>query len=195
MYLRFSFLLVCLFGCRVSCVVLAQSQPRFLTPTSSGQKKDYKDPIQDRRPINTCSPIATPRHVAGPQVWRSAAWRISLRGLWLHARERRCSWRLRASTFSMCDERCCVHGEVRAPRYVLLVAPIALESLPVASFVVQFVQVIHALRLGGRLRSSSPHPHLSNPRSLPCCLSATLCLASLSVCFCAGCRLCFGIDI
>ena len=38
-----------------------------------------------------------------------------------------------------------VFSEVRAPRYVLLVAPIALESLPVASFVVRFVQVIHAL--------------------------------------------------
>ena len=151
-------------------------------------KTRNKDPIQDRKTIHTCPPIVAPRHVAGPQVWRSAAWRISLRGLWLHARERRCSWRLRASTSSMRDVRCCIHGEVRAPRHVLLVAPIALESLPVASFVVRFVQVIHALRLGGRLRSSSPHPHLPNPRLLPCCLSATLCLASLSVCFCAGCR-------
>ena len=75
-----------------------------------------------------------------------------------------------------------VISEVRAPRYVLLVAPIALESLPVASFVVRFVQVIHALRLGGRLRSSSPHPHLSNPRLLPCCRSLCHAVSCLAVC-------------
>ena len=38
-----------------------------------------------------------------------------MRGLWLHARERRCSWRLRASTSSMRDERCCVQRGTRTP--------------------------------------------------------------------------------
>ena len=66
---------------RVLCCVGAISATFFDAYVKWPEKKDYKDPIQDRRPINTCSPIATPRHVAGPQVWRSAAWRVSLRGL------------------------------------------------------------------------------------------------------------------
>ena len=68
----------------------------------------------------------------------------SLRGLWLRARERCCSWRLRASTYSMRDERCCVHGEVCAPRYVLfLVAPRA--RILAGGLICCSIWVIHAL--------------------------------------------------
>ena len=42
--------------------------------------------------------------------------------------------------------------------------------------------LLRVASFGGRLRSSSPYPDLPNPRLLPCCLSAMLCLSSLSVC-------------
>ena len=102
-----------------------------------------------------------------------------------YVHERRCSWRLRALTSSMHDERCCVHGEVCAPRYVLfLVAPIGARILA-GGLICCSIWVIHALL---DLRSSSDFLCLGSDCSgrskLPCC-SASCCAVPclLSVCF------------
>ena len=173
---------------RVLCCVGAISATSHVRCTKSHGKKDCKDPIQDRGRIHTCSPIATPRPVAGPQVWRSAAWQVSLRGLWLRAHERRCSWRLRASTSSMRDERCCVHGEVCAPRYVLfLVAPIGARVLA-GGLICCSIWAIHAL---SRPRGRPPISFGSAPTALDkasCRVVRLRAVPCLACCLCAFCR-------